>query len=67
MYWRDTNSFEFEEYTEFVKKLVENAKKEVDGSTIYGIPVDVNNPEELIASLYYLWKNEGFFRRKTDV
>lgn len=41
-------------YRERVRGFVLEAKDKIKGSTLFGIPVDVNNPEDIIAVLYLM-------------
>lgn len=52
---------EFLEYKDKVRSLVKQAQEGLKGTTLYGRPIDLNNPEHLIAALYSLYRDKERF------
>jgi hypothetical protein len=52
------------EYKEKVRALVSRARDELKGGTLYGELISINNPEELIACLYILYKDYDSFHER---
>jgi hypothetical protein len=45
------------EFRERIEEFTEKSRKELIGSTIYGIPLDVANDQHVIAALYLKLQN----------
>jgi hypothetical protein len=55
---------EFLEYKDKIKSLVIRARDELRGTKLYGKIIDTNNPEDLIACLYILYKDYNSFHER---
>ena len=51
---------------ERIKKRVEQIKEECEGSTLYGVPVDVDNADELVLCAYYLGREHQYEEDKEE-
>ena len=49
---------------DFCKRKVQEALEEISGFTLMGEKVNTQNPEEVIAVLYLLYKDVGMFHEK---
>lgn len=58
------------DYNEYLQKrdnirsLVVRAREELRGCTLYGEPVDLSNPEEMVAALYVMYKDYELFHER---
>ena len=52
------------EHRDKIKSLVIRAKEELKGGTLYGVPINTSNPEDLIACLYIMYKDYDQFHER---
>ena len=67
--FRDYGIFS-KEYTEHqerrdkIRRLVLDAREKLEGTTLYGKPVDLSNPEDVVACLYLMYRDAGVFHER---
>lgn len=49
---------------ERIRSLVTRAREELNGCSLYGEPISINDPEDLIACLYLLYKDYDSFHER---
>lgn len=55
---------EYKRRREQIKSYVTLAREELKGTTLYGEKIDLNNPEDIIACLYILYKDYNSFHER---
>jgi hypothetical protein len=48
-----------EEAEKIIKRVVKEIRKRIEGSTYFGMKLDLDNPEHLMLACYYLGTLEG--------